>query len=350
MCEHCLGLWTRRRFLKQGVGALLATLLAGCAGATDPGNTTPISATAIGANQGPAAATPTLAPSQRTTAFKAVNLPTVAGTVAEYTTTNLVLASPIGTRSFIVASNVLYQTISGSERPFTDLTIGESVAVQLVDDQVISVQTLPPMAAIDDISNDLVQGAITGEERPLGPLSLITRQGWGAADRQWRPGGESGLYDARSNPGGWLVYPEPLAEQLHTVVVHHSALEFYHGPREVQRLHMIQSRFADVGYHFLIDGLGQLYEGRPVTARGAHTGGYNTGTIGICLLGNFEVVMPTTAQFDTLRQVIEHLRDMYNLTHLGGHRDYQPGATVCPGANCWPLLTDLATSLALTYK
>ena len=84
-----------------------------------------------------------------------------------------------------------------------------------------------------------------------------------------------------------------------------------------------------------------MRDGR-LNERGAHTGGHNTGTIGVCLLGNFEVVQPVTAQLDSLHQVAVYLRETVGITHVTGHRGFQPEATVCPGENLWPLLATVA--------
>ena len=45
--------------------------------------------------------------------------------------------------------------------------------------------------------------------------------------------------------------------------------------------------WADVGYHYLVDKDGTIYEGRNIAIRGAHTQGHNTGSAGVCLLGDF---------------------------------------------------------------
>jgi hypothetical protein len=77
------------------------------------------------------------------------------------------------------------------------------------------------------------------------------------------------VYDAVANPGGWYVYAEPLPEALNTIIMHHSALPLGDGPLEIQAKHMQQRGFADIGYHFVIDEVGQIYEGRNLEARGA---------------------------------------------------------------------------------
>jgi hypothetical protein len=189
------------------------------------------------------------------------------------------------------------------------------------------------------------------ETKPLAPESLdvIVRAEWGAVEPDVETSDERIPFDPVTNPEGWMVYAEPLEEALTTIIVHHSALPLSDGPREIQQLHMQQKGFADIGYHFLIDAAGRLYEGRSLTVRGAHTGGYNTGTVGIALLGNFEVGQPTPAQSETLKGVVVYLVDLYRITHLAGHRDFQPGVTACPGRNLESLLPGLTTELGLAF-
>jgi N-acetyl-anhydromuramyl-L-alanine amidase AmpD len=98
----------------------------------------------------------------------------------------------------------------------------------------------------------------------------------------------------------------------------------------------------------MIGADGSIYAGRALEARGAHTGGRNTGSIGVSLFGNFENDTPTLAQMDSLWRLSEALTYDFWLERLGGHRDYQPGATVCPGANLWPRLGDLASASGVT--
>jgi len=182
-------------------------------------------------------------------------------------------------------------------------------------------------------------------------LELIRRAAWHAVPPQLTTGaqGERSLFDPDSNPEGWLVYPQPPAGLLTTIIVHHSALPLRDGPYEIQQLHLKYQGFADIGYHFLIDAGGCLYEGRSLLVRGAHTGGFNTGTVGIALLGNFETRRPPVAQLVTLKRLIICLKARYTLTHLAGHRDFQPGETVCPGHHLAAILPDLATETGLTF-
>jgi hypothetical protein len=191
----------------------------------------------------------------------------------------------------------------------------------------------------------------TSSDAPDAPIlpTVIPRSDWKAVAPDLNAPGEHGLYDPKTNPEGWLVYDTPLPDVLNTVVIHHSALPLSDGPHQIQYKHMHDKGFADIGYHFVIDDSGQIYAGRSLTVRGAHTGGHNTGTIGVVLMGNFEEAEPTPLQLANVKTLIRYLTSQYTLTHLAGHRDFQPEETVCPGKHLEPRLPDLAAELGLKF-
>jgi hypothetical protein len=186
------------------------------------------------------------------------------------------------------------------------------------------------------------------QEPSMGSPNVVPRDQWGAVEPDVE-GSVEGVYDPVANPGGWLVYDEPLPQVLTTIVVHHSALPLSDGPLEIQRKHMQSKGFADIGYNFVVDETGQICEGRSLNVRGAHTGGHNTGTVGIVLLGNFEWMEPAEAQLAALKALVKSLADEYAITHVAGHRDFQPGVTKCPGRNLEARLPGLARELALEF-
>jgi hypothetical protein len=192
--------------------------------------------------------------------------------------------------------------------------------------------------------------ALTGcaSKRPVESLNIIPRSEWGAVEPDPATSTE-GVYDPSTNPGGWMIYDEPLRKVLTTIVVHHSALPLSDGPLDIQWTHMFHKGYADIGYNFVIDHRGHIYEGRSLGVRGAHTGGHNTGTVGIVLLGNFQEAEPTKAQLASLNLLSLHLAREYAITHLAGHRDFQPGVTVCPGQNLETRLPSLAAELGLAF-
>lgn len=212
---------------------------------------------------------------------------------------------------------------------------------------VPSAATVPPQAAETLSLSPFPQATL--------PLSgacppVISRADWGALEPNHQATGEGGMYDAITNPDGWLIYDQPLDQVLHTIIVHHSALPLTDGPREIQALHMHDKGFADVGYHYIVDDQGKLYEARSMSVRGAHTYAHNFGTVGICLMGNFQDIQPAAAQLLTLREQIHCLLAQYpRIGRVAGHRDYNPGITLCPGDHLAELLPGIAQEAGLAY-
>ncbi|NJL94915.1 MAG: N-acetylmuramoyl-L-alanine amidase [Anaerolineae bacterium] len=186
---------------------------------------------------------------------------------------------------------------------------------------------------------DLPTSATTLDPAVLIPAPyLIQRAGWNALPLDHTAENENGFF-SEANPEGWRTYTEPLAQVYTTAVIHHTVI--YEGDdlltmQEAQRLHQQDRKWADVGYHYLIGKAGAIYEGRSVTVRGVHTAGYNTGTVGVCLMGNFMVDLPTAPQLQALRLVLGWLAQGLQLTHLASHRQFNP-ETLCPGDNLQPL-------------
>jgi len=179
--------------------------------------------------------------------------------------------------------------------------------------------------------------------------AIISRAEWKAVPPNLNATNETGLYDQQTNPGGWKVYAEPLAKVLRTVVIHHSALPPTEGPLQIQRLHMRERGYADIGYHFLIDPEGRIYEGRSLSVRGAHTAEHNTGTVGIVLLGNFDESRPAEKQLESAKTLLRYLVSKYKITHLAGHRDFVLGKTTCPGRYVEDIVWEWAGELDLTF-
>lgn len=165
----------------------------------------------------------------------------------------------------------------------------------------------------------------------LGPPAIIARSEWGAEEP------DPSLQNERG------------PETFNTVVVHHSAMALSDGPRDIQSMHMHRRGFLDIGYHFVIDGRGRIYEGRNLAVHGAHVSGHNAGTLGIALMGNYEEIEPAPEQLARLKWLVGNLMAKHPITHLAGHRDFLPGKTLCPGKNLEPLLPALAGELGLKF-
>ncbi|MCP5023910.1 MAG: N-acetylmuramoyl-L-alanine amidase [bacterium] len=143
------------------------------------------------------------------------------------------------------------------------------------------------------------------------------------------------------------------------ITIHHSALEESVSTvstqsgaktalRKMQKYHMDSRGWGDLGYHFLIDSRGQVYEGRSMHWQGAHAGrdnhnrNNNVGNIGICLIGNFDKIRPTAASLRSLKKLVLNLRQQHRIpsNRIRGHMDWKQ--TECPGEYLLPFVRQLA--------
>ncbi len=126
--------------------------------------------------------------------------------------------------------------------------------------------------------------------------------------------------------------------------------------KAIQEFHQDGRGWSDIGYHFVVDMAGNIYQGRPETVLGAHVGGANTGNIGVCILGcyhppetNWTCVDEMTYKTEkALIHLYSWIADSYDIepSVLKGHRDYF-GTTSCPGDNVWPLIPQMRADIVL---
>lgn len=155
------------------------------------------------------------------------------------------------------------------------------------------------------------------------------------------------------------------ASSVQAVVVHHTAGGNDYAPQDVPRkiradyAYHVQARgWSDLGYNLVVDKYGGIWEGRAGgigrAVIGAHAAGFNTGTLGVSLLGDMAKTAPTketvtamarvaayagaTWRFDPTAKVTLTSRGSprhrsgtrVTLSRVHGHRD--TGRTACPGA------------------
>ena len=176
---------------------------------------------------------------------------------------------------------------------------------------------------------------------------IVPRAAWGAREPDHAAPNERGFAEAPLD-NSWWVYPGDLAEVYNTVVIHHTAHNQENAETmvDIQNLHMNRNGWADIGYHYGIATDGNIYEGRDIGVRGSSVSGYNTGLIGVTLMGNFEVDQPTEAQLATVQTLVNWLAARYRLSHLAGHGEFN-GNTVCPGENLISHLHTFASAAGL---
>ena len=93
--------------------------------------------------------------------------------------------------------------------------------------------------------------------------------------------------------------------------------------------------WRDIGYHYVIRRSGKVEVGRPLEQAGAHVAGYNSNSIGICLVGgvsetgksenNFE-----PPQWEALSTLVSRLKKRWPGAIIQGHRDFPRVAKDCP--------------------
>ncbi len=93
----------------------------------------------------------------------------------------------------------------------------------------------------------------------------------------------------------------------------------------------LNKRYGDIGYHFVIDYSGRIWEGRSLLYEGSHVAGQNIANLGVMLLGNFERQEPSEKQINSLSMLTELLLRHYPVARdaIFGHCDI--GASACPG-------------------
>ena len=190
-------------------------------------------------------------------------------------------------------------------------------------------------------------------------IDLITRSQWGA---------DESLGSSTSS-----------TSNVHMGIVHHtahttgSAANTYseaEAPgvmRAMHRYHTTRQGWSDIGYNVVVDRFGNVYEGRKGGFEkgviGAHARGYNTGSFGVSVMGDFTHTQASSAAIAALTEVIAVKSAIHGVDPGGwtdemggswrptivGHRDV--GQTVCPGRihDLLPQIRDNAREMSVRF-
>lgn len=93
-----------------------------------------------------------------------------------------------------------------------------------------------------------------------------------------------------------------------------------HTAEDIHRWHLDRG-WDGIGYHYVIELDGTRRTGRPEYWTGAHAGGHNRGSIGICLIGTDWFTLEQQA---ALADLLDDLRQRYPDAIIRGHRDLSP--------------------------
>jgi hypothetical protein len=174
--------------------------------------------------------------------------------------------------------------------------------------------------------------------------NIVTRAGWGADESKmtWNP-----------------EYALPPSK----IILHHTAgsqggTNSAAVVRGIYHYHAVSLGWGDIGYNYLIDEHGTIFEGRSggdgVIA--GHTFGFNTGSIGIATLGNYETTALPSSSFQAVVGLSAYLSHRFDISvsgssvfhgvktpNIGGHRDYS--STACPGMHYFTKLDALRSAI-----
>jgi hypothetical protein len=195
--------------------------------------------------------------------------------------------------------------------------------------------------------------------------AIITRAEWGANEAIRR--------NRKKGP--------KFADNVHIAIVHHTAGTNNYSRsqsaaivRGIELYHVLGNGWDDIGYNFLVDKYGQVFEGRyggmDKAVVGAHAMGFNYGAVGVALLGNYNGAGLTAAERASLVQVlawrldVAHVDPLSHVTRvsagnpeyakgtsvylraISGHRDTYP--TSCPGNSVYAQLPSITREVAAT--
>ncbi|RPD98574.1 T9SS C-terminal target domain-containing protein [Aureibaculum marinum] len=155
----------------------------------------------------------------------------------------------------------------------------------------------------------------------------------------------------------------PNATDVKFLIVHHTAgsntsSDWAAVVRSIWNYHVNSNGWSDIGYNFLLDKEGNIYEGREDDTTGAHFSGHNSGTSGVSLMGTYTTVTPTTVMIDSLKKLLAwkacvknidptatsyHASSGSYIKTISGHRD--GGSTECPGQKVYDLLPTIRTGV-----
>lgn len=184
--------------------------------------------------------------------------------------------------------------------------------------------------------------------------NIYTRAQWGADER-------------------YMTWTPRYSTTLKAGFLHHTVQSNTYSAAEVPAMiradyyyHSVGRGWGDIGYNFLVDRFGRVWQGRAgdmnLPGQGAHTGGFNNFTFAISMIGDFtQVGVPASTQ-SAIANVFAWKLHLHHLDPLGytqltssgggtsrypagvtvtkpvimGHRDV--GSTACPGGYAYALL------------
>lgn len=163
------------------------------------------------------------------------------------------------------------------------------------------------------------------------------RGGGGAVPAAGHPGVMSRASWTRAQPKMWDANP---MGRVSRITIHHDGMSPFvstSAEAAAQRLEAIRQAhvgangWADIGYHYVVDPAGRVWEARPVNLQGAHVKDNNEQNIGVMVLGNYEQQSPTNASTKSMEDFVASLMRRHRVPVGRVYTHQELRATACPG-------------------
>lgn len=262
----------------------------------------------------------------------------------------------------------------------------------------LSTQNTTVTPKLSDISFDTVNGGEPSVVNKLEKLvfdtntSVVSRDEWGA-DETLRLAKTYNITDTSSfeselgdsvaaddpdmtivqrvdtdDNGNPLLWPLEYPVKVKKIIIHHTATtgtisDEEASMRAVYYYHAVTRGWGDIGYNYIVGPDGTVFEGRAggdgVVA--GHAQGYNTGSVGIALLGDYQSNPLPAPMMKSLEGLIYEKAELWNIDPNGagkfrgevinnilGHRDV--GSTACPGTYTYDDLAGIREMVGLAFN
>lgn len=116
------------------------------------------------------------------------------------------------------------------------------------------------------------------------------------------------------------------------------------GAKDIDRMHRARG-WRGIGYHFVICRDGSIEEGRPLMEPGAHVRGYNSRSVGICMIGGVDNNMKpennfADPQWSSLAALVRQMKAEFPNAKVKGHNEFPNVAKACPSFDVQAWLND----------
>jgi hypothetical protein len=168
-------------------------------------------------------------------------------------------------------------------------------------------------------------------------------------------------WDTKCNYSDGLSY-HPVTHLILHHTVSGGGMDSASAMRAIWYFHTVTRGWGDIGYNYLVDANGVIYEGHlgGDDVVGTHSGDANTGSMALSMIGDYTSIAPSEAMRNAAANLFAWKADQkgidvydasrppnmsWGLPHLSGHRDVY-GTTACPGDSGHPWLPWLRDQVA----